>query len=150
MSVFVSGCAGVCVFYTCVFCDLVAVHLGGCVGVYLCVCALVFVVAVLCLSVCGVCGVCVCLLLFACLFLLSGLLACLLSGLLACLLCLFVCLCSCACAWSPQVLISPDRFRSFQDNYWNQFRKAEVQELNNGRLAMMAIVGLITQEQLWA
>uniref|UniRef100_UPI0031F5DA9E PCPI-3 n=1 Tax=Symbiodinium sp. TaxID=2950 RepID=UPI0031F5DA9E len=33
-----------------------------------------------------------------------------------------------------------------EDNYWNQFRKAEVQELNNGRLAMMAIVGLIVQD----
>ena len=32
-----------------------------------------------------------------------------------------------------------------QDNIWNQFRQAEVQELNNGRLAMIAILGLASQ-----
>ncbi|CAK9085251.1 Fucoxanthin-chlorophyll a-c binding protein E [Durusdinium trenchii] len=32
-----------------------------------------------------------------------------------------------------------------EKSIWNQFRKAELQELNNSRLAMMGIVGLITQ-----
>ncbi len=36
-----------------------------------------------------------------------------------------------------------------EKSIWNQFRKAELQELNNGRLAMMGITGLIVQDVLF-
>lgn len=35
-----------------------------------------------------------------------------------------------------------------EKSIWNQFRKAELQEVNNGRLAMLAITGLIAQDLL--